>query len=138
MSSSWADDSDPFAARMRTLGQELRCLVCQNQTIADSQSGLAEDLRREIHVQMEKGETDQQIIDYLVARYGDFVRYNPPVKAITLLLWFGPGLAMVLGLLFLVRALRRRAHEQADAPLNSDERAALTALLADEARGEKT
>ena len=135
---SRADSADPYEARMRALGEELRCLVCQNQTIADSQSGLAEDLRREIRGQMEKGETDQQIIDYLVARYGDFVRYRPPLKGITLLLWFGPAAAMVVGLAVLVRTLRRRAREQDEDPLNTDERAKLAALLADPARGEHT
>jgi len=95
-------------ARLKVLSQELRCLVCQNQTLADSSAPLAEDLRREIRGLIAKGMTDQEVTDYLVARYGDFVRYRPPVKSQTLLLWVGPSLFLVAGLAALWLALRRR------------------------------
>lgn len=95
-------------ARLKVLSQELRCLVCQNQTLADSSAPLAEDLRREIRGLIAKGMTDQEVTDYLVARYGDFVRYRPPVKSQTLLLWIGPMLLLVGGLAGLWLALRRR------------------------------
>lgn len=95
-------------ARLKVLSQELRCLVCQNQTLADSSAPLAEDLRREIRGLIAKGMTDQEVTDYLVARYGDFVRYRPPVKSQTLLLWVGPSLFLVAGLAGLWLALRRR------------------------------
>src|SRR5881409_2927730 len=76
--------------RMKNLTQQLRCLVCQNETLADSQADLAEDLRREIRTQMKAGKTDQEILAYLTQRYGDFVLYKPPIKSTTYLLWFGP------------------------------------------------
>ncbi|MBV8465878.1 MAG: cytochrome c-type biogenesis protein CcmH, partial [Burkholderiales bacterium] len=93
-----ADDGRSIveSIRYRSLTEELRCLVCQNQTLADSQAPLAIDLKREVLVQMQAGRSDAEIVDYLVARYGDFVRYRPPVQANTLLLWFGP-LAMLVG-----------------------------------------
>ena len=102
-------------ARMMLLAAELRCLVCQNQTIADSHSGLADDLRRQIREMLAKGQTEDQIRDYMTQRYGDFVLYNPPFKASTALLWVGPALLMAgaLGTLFVV--LRRRQRLGADA-----------------------
>ena len=101
--------NDPVVeARLKTLSQELRCLVCQNQTLADSAAPLAEDLRREIRELIIKGMTDKEITDYLVARYGDFVRYRPPIKAQTLLLWIGPLILMVVGAVGMWWALRRR------------------------------
>lgn len=95
-------------ARLKALSTELRCLVCQNQTLSDSSAPLAEDLRREIRELIAKGMTDQEITDYLVARYGDFVRYRPPVKSQTMLLWVGPSLLLVAGLAGLWWTLRRR------------------------------
>lgn len=107
---------DPaIEARMMLLAAELRCLVCQNQTIADSHSGLADDLRRQIRELLAKGQTEDQIRDYMTQRYGDFVLYKPPFKASTALLWVGPALLMVgaLGTLWVV--LRRRQRLGADA-----------------------
>jgi cytochrome c-type biogenesis protein CcmH len=101
-------DDPAVEARLKTLSQELRCLVCQNQTLADSNAPLAEDLRREIRELIAKGLSDKEITDYLVARYGDFVRYRPPVKSQTLLLWAGPMLMLVAGATGLWWALRRR------------------------------
>lgn len=101
---------DPvLEARMVRITSELRCLVCQNQTIADSHAGLAVDLRNQVLDLLRQGQTDQQILDYMTARYGDFVLYRPPVKGSTMLLWFGPGLLLVLGLGALYLSLRRRS-----------------------------
>lgn len=94
--------------RMIGLAEKLRCLVCQNESLASSHSELAEDLRREVREQMAKGMSDEEIIDYLVARYGDFVLYEPRVKASTLLLWFGPFLLLGGGAAMLIFQLRRR------------------------------
>lgn len=94
--------------RMIGLAERLRCLVCQNESLASSHSELAEDLRREVREQMNKGMSDEEIIDYLVARYGDFVLFDPKVKSTTLLLWFGPFLLMGGGGVLLVYQLRKR------------------------------
>src|SRR5438128_10033058 len=83
-------DDPVLEQRVMNLSQELRCLVCQNETLADSRADLAEDLRRQIREQMKAGKSDKEIIAYLTDRYGDFVLYKPPVKATTYLLWFGP------------------------------------------------
>ena len=107
---------DPLLeARMVRITSELRCLVCQNQTIADSHAGLAVDLRNQVLDLLRQGQTDQQILDYMTARYGDFVLYRPPVKGSTMLLWFGPGLLLVLGLGALYLSLRRRSRLPNDA-----------------------
>ena len=107
---------DPLLeARMVRITSELRCLVCQNQTIADSHAGLAVDLRNQVLDLLRQGQTDQQILDYMTARYGDFVLYRPPVKGTTMLLWFGPGLLLVLGLGALYLSLRRRSRLPNDA-----------------------
>lgn len=118
--------------RFRVLTEELRCPKCQNQNIADSNAPIATDLRREIYRMLEAGKSDDEIVDFLVARYGDFVRYKPPVNGRTLLLWYGPAGLLAGGLLVLgVIVLRRRRVENApgDALLSSDERARLDALL---------
>ena len=110
-----AKDAAPVAAdpvleaRMQRIAIELRCLVCQNQTIADSPAGLSDDLRREIREQLQRGATDQQVVQYMTDRYGDFIRYRPPVKGSTMALWVGPAVLLVLGIAVLVIALRRRA-----------------------------
>jgi cytochrome c-type biogenesis protein CcmH len=102
--------ADPvIEARMLRIAAELRCLVCQNQTIADSHSGLAEDLRREVRDQLKRGASDEQVVQYMTDRYGDFVRYRPPFKGATLLLWLGPALLLAGGLGVLAVVLRRRA-----------------------------
>ncbi len=101
-------DDPVIERRMSVLAQELRCLVCQNQTIADSQADLAGDLREEIRQLMRQGKTDQEVKDYMVARYGDFVLYRPPLKTSTVLLWFGPALLLLGGLAGLYLAIRRR------------------------------
>jgi cytochrome c-type biogenesis protein CcmH len=115
--------------RMRALTEQLRCLVCQNETLADSQADLAEDLRREIRGQMKAGKSDQEIIAFLTQRYGDFVLYKPPVKATTYLLWFGPFVLLLAGTALLYRYLKRRRDLIQDKPLNAAERKRADELL---------
>jgi cytochrome c-type biogenesis protein CcmH len=124
--------ADPVAEkRLLKLSEELRCLVCQNQNIADSNAELAQDLRREIRTMIGAGKSDKEIIDFMVVRYGDFVLYRPPVKGATLLLWGGPLVLLALGLFALVRYQRRRAERVAaeDKPLSADEARRAEALL---------
>jgi cytochrome c-type biogenesis protein CcmH len=102
-------------ARMMALASELRCLVCQNQTIADSHAELAVDLRGQIREMIAKGQSDGQIMDYMTERYGDFVLYRPPFKATTLLLWAGPAVLLLAALGLLINVLRRRQRLGADA-----------------------
>jgi cytochrome c-type biogenesis protein CcmH len=99
---------------MLRITSELRCLVCQNQTIADSHAGLAEDLREDVRTLLRKGQTDQQVLDYMTARYGDFVLYRPAVQPKTLVLWFGPAAMMIGGCAALAVLLRRRARLRDD------------------------
>jgi len=102
-------------ARFQALARELRCLVCQNQTIADSHADLAQDLRNQVRDMLRQGKSEREIIDYMTARYGDFVLYRPPMKPTTVLLWFGPALLLAAGLAALVLVLRRRSRMAADA-----------------------
>ncbi|MFC5520180.1 cytochrome c-type biogenesis protein [Polaromonas jejuensis] len=104
-----AADNPVLEARMLRIAAELRCLVCQNQTLADSQAGLAVDLRDQLREMLRRGDSEQQVIDYMTARYGDFVLYRPPLKGATLLLWFGPALLLLGGLAALFAVLRRRS-----------------------------
>ena len=116
-------NEDPqIEQRMKNLTEQLRCLVCQNETLADSRAELAEDLRREIREQIKAGKSDQEIIAFLTARYGDFVLYNPPVKATTYLLWFGPFVFLIGGGAVLFRYLKKRRESIAETPLTADER----------------
>jgi len=108
--------ADPvLEARMLRIASELRCLVCQNQTIADSDASLAVDLRRETRELLKQGKTEGEVIDYMTARYGDFVLYRPPLKATTALLWFGPAVLLLGGTAVLVVVLRRRGRLGAEA-----------------------
>ena len=115
--------------RLMNLSRELRCLVCQNETLADSRADLAVDLRNEIREQMKAGKTDQEIIAFLTARYGDFVLYRPPVKATTYFLWFGPFLLLLGGLFLLFRYLKQRRQLITEQPLSADQRRDVEALL---------
>ena len=102
--------SDPVLERhVQALTSELRCLVCQNQTIADSHADLAIDLKNQVREKLAQGMSDQQVIDYMVERYGDFVLYRPPVKRTTWLLWFGPFLLLALGLIALTWRIKSRS-----------------------------
>ncbi|WP_425466958.1 cytochrome c-type biogenesis protein [Paraburkholderia dinghuensis] len=121
-------------ARVRAIASTLRCLVCQNQTLADSNADLAADLRERIREQVRAGATDDDIRAYMVRRYGDFVLYQPPLKPVTWLLWFGPFIALVAAALALFAGIRRRRHVRACA-LDAQERAQMHALLADTDEG---
>src|SRR3954447_8773341 len=115
-------NEDPqIEQRMKHLTEQLRCLVCQNETLADSRADLAEDLRKQIREQIRAGKSDQQIIAFLTDRYGDFVLYKPPVKMTTYLLWFGPFLFFVGGTVILYRYLSRRRKMIVETPLSADE-----------------
>ena len=115
--------------RLQALSQELRCLVCQNETLADSRAGLAEDLRREIREQMKAGKSDKEIIAFLTARYGDFVLYRPRVTPTTYLLWFGPFVLLCGGLVFLYRQLKQRRVQIKQEPITAQDRRRLDELL---------
>lgn len=115
--------------RLQALSQELRCLVCQNETLADSRAGLAEDLRREIREQMKAGKSDKEIVAFLTARYGDFVLYRPRVTPTTYLLWFGPFVLLAGGLVFLYRQLKQRRAQITQQPLTAQDRRRLEELL---------
>ena len=122
--------------RLQALSQELRCLVCQNESLADSRAGLAEDLRREIREQMKAGKTDAEIIAFLTARYGDFVLYRPRVKPTTYLLWFGPFVLLTIGLLILYWQLKQRRTQIKQQALTDRDRQRLDELL-DEPSGKE-
>lgn len=135
-SASWAAiesfdfDSPQQEARFKQLSGELRCLVCQNQSIGDSNAELAQDLRREVYEMIKAGQSDAEIVEFLVARYGDFVLYRPPVTTTTALLWAGPFLLIAIGLFFLVRFIRTRvATTGGDETLSAEEQARLDTLL---------
>jgi len=115
--------------RLVAISSELRCLVCQNESLSGSHAELANDLRREIRTLIKDGKSDSEIMDFMVSRYGDFVRYRPPLKGTTLLLWFGPGLLFVGGLGALVLYLRRRSKAISDAPLSKEEQRQADRLL---------
>jgi cytochrome c-type biogenesis protein CcmH len=94
--------------RFQSLAKELRCLVCQNESLADSTAGLAQDLRADVITQMRDGKSDVDIKNYMTARYGDFILYKPPVKPRTWLLWFGPFVLLLLGAIFVANIIRHR------------------------------
>lgn len=120
---------DPaLEARARAISQEIRCLVCQNQSIDDSNADLAHDLRVIVRERLTAGDSDQQVKDYLTARYGDFVLLDPPMKTKTLILWTGPAALLLLGAAIIAAAARRRRASPA-APLSEDERRRLAQLL---------
>ncbi len=122
--------ADPaLEQRVMTLAAELRCLVCQNQTLADSNAPLAEDLRNQVREKMRRGASDSEIVDYMVARYGDFVLYRPPLKLTTALLWFGPLLLLAAGFVVLLRRVLRRRPAQ-DLEMTASEHRRVQTLLA--------
>lgn len=132
---SYAGEAKDLAAdpviekRMVGLAEKLRCLVCQNESLASSHADLAEDLRQEVREQMKMGKTDQQIIDYLVARYGDFVLYDPPMKSYTVLLWFGPFVLLLGGVIFLMLQVRKRRRAIPEVALSDEAQQRAAALL---------
>ena len=125
---------DPaLEARARSLAKELRCLVCQNQSIDDSDAGLARDLRQIVRERLLAGDTDAEIIDFVTARYGDFVLLRPPVKLSTLILWYGPPVIFVIAVIAIIFYLRRRRHDdddrEAPSPLSAEDQEKLDRLL---------
>lgn len=135
--SPWAKEAAPVTdnpqleRRVLSLSEELRCLVCQNQSLADSDAELAVDLRNQIRDKLGQGMSEKQVVDYMVERYGDFVRYRPPFKAATFVLWFGPLLLLIVAVAALfTRIARRRAAVERE--LTDAERAEAAALLAHE------
>lgn len=135
--SAYAGEAVPLAEdpvveqRLIVISEELRCLVCQNESLAGSRADLAMDLRREIRTLIKDGKTDAEIRDYMVSRYGDFVLYRPPVKPITWALWFGPLLLLIGALAVLLRMVRR-SQRSAEAPaLDPAQRAKAQSLLQD-------
>ena len=118
-----------FDQRLKNLETELRCLVCQNQTLADSSAGLADDLRKEVRTLAEQGKSDDEIKQFLTTRYGDFVLYNPPVKPITWLLWFGPFMLLAAGAGIFFFIVSRRSKTVEEPALSEAERKKTEDLL---------
>ena len=115
--------------RIRNLEEKLRCLVCQNQTLADSSATLAADLRKQVRDQIATGKSDAQVIEYLVQRYGDFVLYDPPFKTTTLLLWLGPFVLLAAAGVVLVTTLRRRRRAPDEPALGQDDKRLVERIL---------
>ena len=137
MNMALAKDAAPLAddpvteQRLITISEEMRCLVCQNESLAGSRSDLANDLRREIRVLINEGKTDEQIRNFMVERYGDFVLYRPPVKPITWLLWIGPFVILLAGIIGLMVYLRRRNQSVPSTALSTEDNRRIDALLQD-------
>ena len=129
-----AVDDPLLEQRAMKLAAELRCLVCQNQSLADSNADLAIDLKNQVRSQIREGRSDAQIREYMVARYGDFVLYSPPWKPTTALLWAGPFMLLIAGALTLVMVLRSRRARIVTTELTADEHARAQALLGGEER----
>ncbi|HEX8495171.1 MAG TPA: cytochrome c-type biogenesis protein [Pyrinomonadaceae bacterium] len=133
----WANEAQPLAEdpalekRVMALAEDLRCLVCQNESLAGSHAPLAVDLRQQIREQMKAGKSNQEIIAFMTERYGDFVLFRPPVKATTYLLWFGPFLLLAAGIFVQLRYLKKRRERVLDKPLSEAERKRVEALLSD-------
>jgi cytochrome c-type biogenesis protein CcmH len=133
-----AKDAAPLAEdeaveqRLNKIAEELRCLVCQNESLAGSRADLAQDLRREVRKLIKEGKSDAEVMDFMVSRYGDFVRYRPPVKPTTWLLWGGPFLLLIAAVAALIVYLRRRGKAVGDTHLSKDDQRRAAALLAEE------
>jgi cytochrome c-type biogenesis protein CcmH len=132
---AYANDAAPLAddpvteQRLISISEEMRCLVCQNESLAGSRSDLANDLRREIRTLIKEGKSDDQIRSFMVERYGDFVLYRPPVKPITWLLWIGPFVILAIGVAFLLVYLRRRNTLASNKALTAEDNQKIDALL---------
>jgi cytochrome c-type biogenesis protein CcmH len=129
-------DDPALEQRLQKLSQELRCLVCQNETLADSRADLAEDLRDEIREQMKAGKSDKEIISFLTARYGQFILYKPQVTPTTYLLWFGPFVLLLAGLAVLFRYIKQRRELIPENPLTAEERRRAEEMLRTDTRKE--
>ena len=121
--------ANPDENRIRQLEEKLRCLVCQNQSLADSNAELAGDLRKQVRDQVAAGRSDREIIDFLVQRYGDFVRYEPPFKPATALLWLGPFVLLLVAAAFLLATLRRRRNAPEEPALAPDDKRLVERVL---------
>lgn len=138
---TWAKEAIPVAEdpevekRMLALTVDLRCLVCQNESIADSRAEFSNDIRREIREQIKANKTDREIVQFLVDRYGDFVLYNPPMKPTTILLWFGPAILFAIGLGSLIVYLKRRRLQIEDVSLSQEQLKEAEALLNEDKKG---
>jgi len=136
----WAKEALPVAEdlevekRMLAITMDLRCLVCQNESIADSRADFSNDMRREIRQKIKENKSDEEIIQFLVDRYGDFVLYNPPIKPTTLLLWFGPILLFVIGFISLLTFLKRRREQIEEISLSEAEQTKAENLLNEKKR----
>lgn len=128
-------DDPAMEARARTLSADVRCLVCQNQSIDDSNAELARDLRLLVRERLVAGDSDQEVLDFLVARYGPFVLLDPPTTDSTLILWYGPAALLALGALAVIVTFARRRKSAAPVPLSADERQRLDTLLASDDDG---
>lgn len=132
---TFAGEAQPMAEdpvleqRMILLSEDLRCLVCQNESLAGSRADLAQDLRQEIREQMRAGKSDKEVVDYLTQRYGDFVLYKPPVKPLTWLLWFGPFALLIGAVGGLYAYIKRRGNRPVEEPLSEEEKKRVAALL---------
>jgi cytochrome c-type biogenesis protein CcmH len=133
----WAKEAQPLAEdpelekRVMALAEDLRCLVCQNESLAGSHAPLAVDLRQQIREQMKAGKSDKEIIAFMTERYGDFVLFRPPVKMTTYLLWFGPFLLLAVGVMVQLLYLKRWRERAREKPLSEAERKRVEALLGD-------
>ncbi len=118
---SYTFDTPEQEALFKKMTAELRCLVCQNQNLADSNAELAQDLRKKTHDMIMAGKSEAEIVEYMVARYGDFVLYRPPVKSSTLFLWIGPVLFLVIAIIVATRFVRSRQSASADPELSDEQ-----------------
>jgi cytochrome c-type biogenesis protein CcmH len=140
---AYAKDAAPLAddplteQRLISISEEMRCLVCQNESLAGSRSDLANDLRREIRILIKEGKSDEQIRTFMVERYGDFVLYRPPVKPITWLLWIGPFVILLIGIGGLLTYLRRRERSVPNLKLTDEDNRRIDALLNDDGKDHK-
>ena len=143
LSISFAKDAAPLAddplteQRLISISEEMRCLVCQNESLAGSRSDLANDLRREIRILIKEGKSDDQIRTFMVERYGDFVLYRPPVKPITWLLWIGPFIILLVGIVGLLSYLRRRNSSVPSLVLTDADNQKIDALLSNTGKENK-
>jgi cytochrome c-type biogenesis protein CcmH len=115
--------------RFNALNKELRCPKCQNQNLADSNSPIAEDLRREVYDMLQQGKADMEIVDFMVSRYGEFVLYRPRVSSLTYILWYGPAGLLFIGVIVVVIILRRKPVKNAQQPLSNDQKNKLDQIL---------
>ncbi len=126
-------EDDVTKVRFQALSKELRCPKCQNQNLADSNSPIAADLRRELYELLQQGKADSEVVDFMVARYGEFVLYRPRVSSVTYVLWFGPILLIFIGVIVVIVILRKKPASKENLTLNTKQQAKLKQLLADSA-----